>query len=82
MIKLFRLFFVASIVMLSVILVSCCYAIPPRPGRNFVWVGRHRLPNRAIVPGHWKYTGPLRQGTVWVPGHYGPRGRWIPGHWR
>lgn len=63
-------------------IVSYSYALPPKPGQNFVWVAPHTTSEGVFIKGHWKYTGPAKKGKVWVPGHYNPNGKWIPGHWK
>jgi len=78
---------VVSIVALMVFftvpfLLSCAQARPPKPGPDYVWVAPHKAPNGAMIPGHWKYTGPAKPGKDWVPGHHAPNGKWVPGHWK
>ena len=71
-----------TVFLLTPFLLSCAHARPPKPGPNFVWVAPHHAPGGAMVPGHWKYTGPARPGQGWIPGHRAPNGKWVPGHWK
>ncbi len=73
--------FLTLVMVLSLAVAGCACARPPKPGPNFVWVPRHRAPDGRIIPGHWKYIGPVKRGRHWVPGHFNKRGVWVPGHW-
>ena len=63
-------------------LFACAHARPPKPGKNFVWVGPVKSPGGKIIPGHWVMKGKPKPGKVWIKGHYNKKGRWIPGHWK
>lgn len=50
------------------------------PGKDAIWVARHKGTAGYWIPGHWKYTGPEAKGMVWVAGHFNNAGIWVPGY--
>ena len=80
--KRFKVFVIACFAVLPFFFFSSCYARPPKPGANFVWVKPLANPGGVVIPGHWKHVGPGKKGKVWVPGHHAPNSAFIKGHWK
>ncbi len=81
--KRFQLFLITVFVVLPFIVLSCAHAKkPPKPGPDFRWVKGHKTPVGVVIPGHWKYHGPVVKNKTWVPGHNEPNGKRVAGHWK
>ena len=82
-----RLVFFVCFAIIPFFFLTACYARPPKPGPNFVWVKPHKNPTGVGIPGHWKYTGPARKGMLFCKYEKEPKllspkpgAVWVPGH--
>jgi hypothetical protein len=96
--RLLKMFFVICVLSLPFLIASFSYAMPPKPGPNFIWVQPHRAPNGAFIEGHWRPAPPpSRPGAgpgpgrrppmpgpnfIWVEPHITHHGIFIEGHWQ